>query len=402
MAAPVWRVLTASSVGGAHLVAGAPGEDAVGVWPPDRQKSETETEPAVAVAVADGHSDLRHFRSRRGAELAVEVAAAVSAQLAARVAGLSGPDQVEAALRTAAGPDLVRRWRDAVERDLADSPVTTVERDRAGLLPDPSIDDLIYAYGSTLVLAVAAGDWLLFAQIGDGDALVISDVGTVLRPLPPDSRLDGTATTSLCQPNAAAAMRYAVVNLAGRCVGAVMLATDGFGNAQVRNDWETAFGADLAALAAQHSQLWFEAQLPRWVARCASSDGSGDDVTVAMMFAADTAWKPPRSALSSAAPVPFVPFVPSVPSASTVDFGSGVYFGPTVDFESTVDFGPTVAALPAAGTDDATVPIRPASPSRSPDDGGSGTRTMTLIGLLLAATLAALVVLIAVRAGGAP
>ena len=264
MAAPVWRVLTASTVGAAHVAAGAPAEDAVGVWPPDRR--EPESEPVVAVAVADGHGHVRHFRSRRGAELAVDVAAAVGAQLAARVAGLSGPDQVEAALRTAAGPDLVRRWRDAVERDLADSPVTTVERDRAGLVPDPSIDDLIYAYGSTLVLAVAAGDWLLFAQIGDGDALVISDVGTVLRPLPPDSRLDGTATTSLCQPNAAAAMRYAVVNLAGRCVGAVMLATDGFGNAQVRDDWETAFAADLAALAAEHGRLWFEAELPRWVA----------------------------------------------------------------------------------------------------------------------------------------
>jgi hypothetical protein len=289
MVAPAWRVLTASTVGAQHIAAGATGEDAVGVWPPDGRGHD---EPAVAVAVADGHGHVRHFRSRRGAELAVEVATAVGAALTTEIAALPGPDQVEAAFRAAAGPELVRRWRDAVERDLADRPITDVERYRAGLAPDPSIDDLMYAYGSTLVLAVAVADWLLLAQIGDGDAFVITDAGTALRPLPPDPRLNGVVTTSLCQPDAVAAMRYGVVNRAGQSVGAVLLATDGFGNAQVRNDWETAFAADLAALAARHGRLWFETQLPRWVAQCASNDGSGDDATVALMFAAETAWKP--------------------------------------------------------------------------------------------------------------
>jgi len=288
--APAWRVLTASTVGAQHIAAGATGEDAVGVWPTDGQGS------AVAVAVADGHGHVRHFRSARGAELAVEVAAAVGANVAAGIEALPGPREIEAAWRAAAGPDLVRRWRDAVERDLAACPVTDVERVRGRLGPDPSIDDLMYAYGSTLVMAVAAAGWLLFAQIGDGDALVITDAGAVLRPLPSDPRLDGVVTTSLCQPHASAAMRYGVVSLAGQSVGAVMLATDGFGNAQVRNDWETAFADDLAALAARHGRLWFEAQLPRWVEQCASNEGSGDDVTVALMFAAGTTWKRPGGA----------------------------------------------------------------------------------------------------------
>jgi hypothetical protein len=331
MAAPAWRVLTASRVGAQHIAAGAAGEDAVSVWPPDGQGHD---EPAVAVAVADGHGHVRHFRSGRGARLAVEVAAAVGAELAAAITALPGEAEVEAALRAAAGQDLVRRWRDAVERDLAASPVTDVERDLAGLAPDPSIDNLVYAYGTTLVLAVAVADWLLFAQIGDGDAIVITDAGAVLRPLPPDPRLDGVVTTSLCQPNAAAAMRYGVVNRAGQSVGAVLLATDGFGNAQAREDWETAFAADLAALAARHSRLWFETQLPRWVAQCASNDGSGDDVTVALMFAVETTWPPPPSA----------PTVLPAPAVSSVDFGRTV---------------PILPPASAVGLDDVTLPVGP-------------------------------------------
>ena len=67
-----------------------------------------------------------------------------------------------------------------------------------------------------------------------------------------DPRLDGSRTTSLCQPDAYAAMRFGVLPIAETASGAVMLATDGYGNAQARSDWQVAFGTDLAALAAVH------------------------------------------------------------------------------------------------------------------------------------------------------
>ena len=89
--------------------------------------------------------------------------------------------------------------------------------------------------------------------------------------------------------------RYAVVPLTGGHAGAVMLATDGYGNAQVRNDWETAFAADLAALVVGNGTEHVGRQLPTWVRRCASAEGSGDDVTVALVFAADATWRVPAA-----------------------------------------------------------------------------------------------------------
>jgi hypothetical protein len=38
-------------------------------------------------------------------------------------------------------------------------------------------------------------------------------------------------------------------------------------------------------MAAEHGEEWIGAQLPRWVERCASGEGSGDDTTVAIAIA---------------------------------------------------------------------------------------------------------------------
>jgi hypothetical protein len=191
----------------------------------------------------------------------------------------------------------VRVWREAVERDLSDAPVAPEELHAAGLTT-PTADDLMFGYGATLILAVVAAGWLLCAQIGDGDVLAVTETGAVLRPVPADPRLDGSRTTSLCQPDAADALRYGVLNVSDAAIAAVMLATDGYGNAQARNDWDTAFGTDLAALAATHGADWLGRQLPGWVRQCASSNGSGDDVTVALVLAADAGWRPAPQAVA--------------------------------------------------------------------------------------------------------
>jgi hypothetical protein len=81
-----------------------------------------------------------------------------------------------------------------------------------------------------------------------------------------------------------------------------MLATDGFGNAQRRQDWDDAFGADLASLIQRHGDGWVAKALPEWVRDCASRDGSGDDVTAVLLFAADTPWLAPAEPRSWEAP----------------------------------------------------------------------------------------------------
>lgn len=281
-----WRVAAADATGAHHVARHMRYEDAWAVAPAtvlDRD------EPSVVVAVADGHGHARHFRSAEGAEIAVAVAARLGSGSAVEIAAAGDAEAVEEVLGRLA-PAVVSVWREHVRRDIEERPVTDDERMAAGLEPDASFIDLVYGYGATLLVAIATGAWLACLQLGDGDLFVVAPDGTVRRPVPSDPRLDGLRTTSLCQPDAVDSIRYGVVRAAEQPIGAVMLATDGFGNAQRGQNWADAFGSDLATLIQRHGDGWVARALPQWVRDCASSDGSGDDVTAVVLFAAGTAW----------------------------------------------------------------------------------------------------------------
>ena len=68
-----WQVGTAVVRGAAHELTGLPLQDAVG---------SREIHGGLALAVADGHGNRRHFRSARGAELAIEAGLGAAAGLA--------------------------------------------------------------------------------------------------------------------------------------------------------------------------------------------------------------------------------------------------------------------------------------------------------------------------------
>jgi hypothetical protein len=275
-----WQAITATERGAAHRVAGIPNQDAVASTPLENG--------GMVVAVADGHGHSRHFRSARGARLAVSIACRAARDLAARPGGLPGPGQEEEELRSMLVPGIVARWRDAVLADVAAEPFTGPEDAvRRG-------DDATIPYGTTLLLAVGQGERLLLAQIGDGDILGIGPDGTAVLPVPGDPLLDGRHTTSLCSPRAAGSFRVAAAGLAGTPLLGVLLATDGYGNAHVARAWEAAVSADLAGLIPAHPASWLASKLPEWAARCASLDGSGDDTTLALLLAPATAAFPER------------------------------------------------------------------------------------------------------------
>jgi hypothetical protein len=197
-----------------------------------------------------------------------------------------GVPQDEEELRSVLVPGIVARWRDAVLADVAAEPFTgRQDAVRRG-------DDATIAYGTTLLLAVGLGERLLLAQIGDGDILGIGPDGTAVRPVPGDPLLDGRHTTSLCSPRAAGSFRVAAADLAGTPLLGVLLATDGYGNAQVARAWAAAVSADLAGLIPAHPASWLASKLPEWAARCASLDDSGDDTTLALLLAPAAAAAP--------------------------------------------------------------------------------------------------------------
>jgi hypothetical protein len=262
-----WQVLTASVRGASHAAAGTPNQDAVSTVQPGH---------AVIAAVADGHGHWRHQRSARGSKIAVAVGCDIGQELLDRLGPEADPDQAATLAREFAVPAIIGRWRDAVLADVAQDPFSDAEQDRR-----PPGDDPAIAYGSTLLLAMTTGRLLVLAQIGDGDVVGVRTDGAADLPLPPDPLLDGLVTTSLCGPDPAADFRVAAVD-SGPLL-AVLLATDGYGNAQVIEDWPTAFSEDLASLLRGHDTGWLADQLPAWAARCASADGSADDTTVALL-----------------------------------------------------------------------------------------------------------------------
>jgi hypothetical protein len=265
-----WETYTASAIGADHLRTGKPNEDAVAA----ERFELPDSSGMLAFAVADGHGHARHFRSDRGSRFAVAAGLA-----AARAwAGTTPPGMVAA--RAGAGQlvaDLVARWQQAVAADLAADPVDGAHA--AAIRPG---DPAEIPYGATLLLAVVRAEVAVLAQIGDGDMVLVRPDGRHLAPVPEDVRLDGTQTTSLCQPGATSAFRVALVNLAKTPAFAIFAATDGYGNAQADENWRPVMAADLVNLGLEHGTGWLGGRLSEWAARCASSDGSGDDTTVVL------------------------------------------------------------------------------------------------------------------------
>lgn len=284
-----WHVITGTARGRSHEVRGMPSEDAVA----DRRISAT---GGIAVAVADGHGHERHFRSATGSAIAVRVACQVADTLATEITAELGADFPAGRgtgkherwiaphaelLRDSLPAAIVREWRAEVARHVAGHPYAAEERsllDRDGDGPD-------VPYGSTLLVAVVTGGWLVCAQIGDGDMVAVAPDGAHDCPVPGDASLDGLRTTSLCQPDALGAFRVGVRDLAMTPLTALLLATDGYGNAQAADLWQPGVARDLADLATEQDPAWFARQLPRWAEMCASGQGSGDDTTIALLLA---------------------------------------------------------------------------------------------------------------------
>jgi len=274
----LWLALTASQVGAAHQATGLPNQDAV---------TARQVRPDVLVAaVADGHGHRRHFRSARGSQLAVTVACEAAQELAARLDGFQTAAPIESEALGTLVPAIAGEWRDAVREDVAADPFTSREEASRGG------DDPLIAYGSTLLLAIAGRRWLVLVQIGDGDIMGIQPDGRPLLPVPRDPSLDGQQTTSLCGARAEDEFRVAVVDTSTTPLLGVILATDGYGNAQVADTWTDAVSADLAELINDRSPEWLAGQLPLWASRCASADGSADDTTIALLIAPSaTGWR---------------------------------------------------------------------------------------------------------------
>lgn len=281
-----WHVLGASVRGATHARAGLPNQDAL-AWLPI-----IETGWPLVLSLADGHGSPRSFRSADGARLAAEVALR---ELSAFLG--SQEEYPDLAQLRQLGDDLlpqaiVSQWGAAVAEALAQHPLQEAELERleaeAGVGARQTVEaSPLLAYGTTVLAAAVTPFALLYLQLGDGDVLVVSPTGEVSRPLPRDTRLLANETTSLCMPDAWKEIRTAIAPLTETAPALILLATDGYANS-FRD--EAAFlqvGPDLLDLLRSDGWEAVQASLPIWLTET-SEAGSGDDITVGLLWCLDT------------------------------------------------------------------------------------------------------------------
>jgi serine/threonine protein phosphatase PrpC len=284
--APVspWGVLGRSVRGAQHRRQGLPNQDAIG-WLP-----ETGTGPPLIAAVSDGHGSTRSFRSHQGAALAVQICLAVLNHFCRPTAPLA-PDRRRSRLYRQVPGQLVRAWQAAVAAHWQANPLTPEELSRLGP-KGPAADGRaaagvpLLAYGATLVAVVVTAGECFFLQLGDGDILTVSEGGQVHRPLRHDPRLFANETTSLCSPRAARDFRLGWQPRAWGAPALILVSTDGYANSFRDNAAFLQVAPDLLGMLRTHGVSAVNAELDTWLQE-SSEKGSGDDVTLAILYRRD-------------------------------------------------------------------------------------------------------------------
>jgi hypothetical protein len=236
-------------------------------------------------AVSDGHGSARHFRSQVGSLHAVNLAAALLEEFLISYGDSTSPPANEQLQELQ--KKLVASWRASIEADYQGNPFTTEEiaalmesegeESRRAIEADPAI-----AYGATLLAAGAIGNSILYLQLGDGDILTVAPQGVTTRPLPEDERLIANQTTSLCMPEAWKDFR-AVWSRPSQIPMLVLLSTDGYINSFRSERDFLQIGADYLQLLRQQGIDAVAHDLPDILSQ-ASLEGSGDDISVALLL----------------------------------------------------------------------------------------------------------------------
>ena len=137
-------------------------------------------------------------------------------------------------------------------------------------------------YGATLLGTVVTDSFIIYLQIGDGEILSVSEEGEVRRPIPPDERLLGNDTTSLCSAKPWLDFRIVFQALTTAPPSLVLLSTDGYINSFTDTGEFMKVGPDFLNLINAHGLEAVDGKLEDWLTE-ASQKGSGDDITLGII-----------------------------------------------------------------------------------------------------------------------
>jgi hypothetical protein len=307
-------------IGASHVRSGKPCQDDVGVW---------SVGDIVAVAVADGHGSSKH--ADVGARLAVQVALETLARFADDLG--QHASSLTDVHRFAEHPfrvHVVREWAARV-------------RAKAGREDVPLID-----YGSTLLFALAAPEFLLIGQIGDGDVLLVGGERQVVTPIPPDPSAFADETPSLCLHEAWHALRVRVLP-APREETLLLLSTDGYSKSYASDKVFHQIGPDYLDLVRTDGLHGLAPHLRGFLEQV-TTKGSGDDIAVALLYwparaavvASVSQPEAPNESVSPAEPPPSAVHETESSVTAVVDTGPGTAVDPGLGVHVRVDAGDRV------------------------------------------------------------
>lgn len=236
---------------------------------------------SAAAAVADGHGDVRYFRSRFGSRFAVDAALKSIREFVTLENGQLSSSCVEEKM-TQLKKNIILNWNRKVCAHLSRHPFLEEElaplsdARRTCLIQGREIES---AYGTTLIAAAMTPRFWFGVQIGDGDCIAAETDGT-FEAVPRGPGLVANITTSLCEPDAIDKFLHLYKE---ERPGFVLMSTDG-----IRNSFDSRenYNRFMRKIALSFSSEPYD-QTHRFLKsflRKMTVKGSGDDLSVAGMI----------------------------------------------------------------------------------------------------------------------
>jgi len=266
-----WKAIGSGVIGASHVRGGKPCQDALLI-------SYSENASYCIISLADGHGSNRCPYSGEGAQVAVSMSNEFFLGLLAGEGVTRGYSLLNANKEIWLPKQLEAEWKERIR-------TLHMEKER----PLPQDGQFPYElYGTTLISLVAAEDFIFAIQIGDGDIL-LATVETRLF-LPSDNGTPdavGNETYSLCMEPCWPHFCTCIVPLTYDFYGddpMFLLATDGYANSFASHEGFLQAGSDIRQILNKQGLDYVSEQLEGWLTH-ASTEGSGDDITMAIVTA---------------------------------------------------------------------------------------------------------------------
>jgi hypothetical protein len=292
-----WQIIGETVRGASHQRDGRPNQDAI------LQVRESGVYAPVILSISDGHGSNKCFRSHRGSRLAVTLSAQLIGELITERQRDYDAAKIESAVKETWPIEFVRKWKETVEADLKCEPFSKQELEQLENKDSLQARELVeahpyLAYGATSLVIALTDSFIIYAQLGDGEIICVSETGAVDKPLPEDARLLANETTSLCTDSAAQDFRIAYQPFTKSLPALIILTTDGYANSFVDDAGFLKVGSDLLAMLRTDGFDVVNRSVRGWLEE-ATQLGSGDDCTLGIVCRMD--------ALQRAADSPAIP-----------------------------------------------------------------------------------------------